>query len=64
MHFAAGVVGSGVVKHESGSRLASCGAAAALGVGKEIYDSMGHGNVDVMDAVATTAGCLTWEIQF
>jgi hypothetical protein len=29
---------------------------AALGIGKEIYDSLGYGTVEVLDAVATVVG--------
>lgn len=64
MHFAAGAATSGVVRYFTDSPLASCGAAMGLGIAKEVYDSMGHGNVEAMDALATAAGCLTWEIKF
>ena len=32
------------------------GASVILGIAKEVYDSRGHGTVEVLDAVATIAG--------
>ena len=38
------------------SVLSGMGASIIAGVGKEYYDSLGYGNVDSLDAVATVAG--------
>ena len=41
----------------------NCYLALGLGVAKEIYDSRTH-DPDVMDAVATYAGCLVFKLEF
>jgi len=64
MHFGAGAGVSGVVKEYTGSTAKGCAAALAVGVAKEAYDSKYGGTVEAADAIATGAGCLTWELKF
>jgi hypothetical protein len=58
-HFIAGAVSSGIVVTLTDDPKAGCIAAAAVGVGKEVYDSKTH-SPDPKDALATTLGCLVW----
>ena len=55
-HFIAGAIASAFVYAITGSPTLAFGASVALGIAKEVYDSRGHGMVDVLDAVATVAG--------
>ncbi len=65
LHMAAGAVGGGATYLITKDRKAACLAAIGLGLGKEFYDSQGHGTVEVMDAVATAAlPCLALTIRF
>lgn len=63
-HFVAGTAGADAVTAATGDWKKGCLAALGLGIGKEVYDSMGNGTVDAMDAVATTAGCAVWSVEF
>lgn len=56
LHFVAGSICSAVVYLISGNLTLAIGASVALGISKEVYDSRGHGTVEVLDAVATIAG--------
>ena len=56
LHFVAGSICSAFVYAISGNLTFAIGASVALGISKEIYDSRGHGTVEVADAVATIAG--------
>ncbi|MBO9428729.1 hypothetical protein [Sulfitobacter sp. R18_1] len=64
MHMAAGSAGAFGAYQVTKSRKAACATAVALGVGKELYDSTGRGNVEAMDIVATAVPCLTLAIEF
>lgn len=56
-HFVAGAVISEVA-HQSGlTPFQSCGIALAAGIAKEAWDFGGRGDVELADAIATTAGC-------
>lgn len=55
-HFIAGAIASAFVYAITGSPILAFGASVALGISKEIYDSRGHGAVEVLDAVATALG--------
>jgi uncharacterized protein YfiM (DUF2279 family) len=55
-HFIAGTITSAFVYAITGSPILAFGASVILGIGKEIYDSRGHGTVEVLDAVATGLG--------
>lgn len=57
-HFAVGAASSAAVTHYTGSRLAGCGTALALGVAKEAYDRNQGARFDPQDVGATTAGCV------
>lgn len=60
-HFAAGAVGAAAVTHFTGSKLAGCGTAIAMGAAKEAYDRNHGGDADPADFAATSAGCVvTW----
>jgi hypothetical protein len=56
LHFVAGLICSAVVYLITGSPIIAFSASALLGAAKEVYDSRGHGTVEVLDAVATVAG--------
>ncbi len=64
LHYGAGAGVSGLVKHQTGSLGKGCAAAFAVGVAKEVYDDRYGGNVEAADILATTAGCLTWTVEF
>ncbi len=55
-HFIAGAIASAFVYAITGSPTLTFGASVALGIAKEVYDSRGHGTVEVLDAVATGLG--------
>lgn len=55
-HLAAGAIVSAVVFCASGNPWWGLAAAAIAGASKEYWDSKGHGCVELMDFVATTAG--------
>ena len=62
-HFGAGAIIALVVTLISGqfitpviAAIAGFGVATVIGIAKEVWDGMGHGTKDVMDAVATSAG--------
>ena len=55
-HFIAGTITSAFVHAITGSPMLAFVASVALGISKEVYDSRGHGTVEVADAVATVAG--------
>lgn len=55
-HFIAGAIASAFVYLISGNLTLAIGASALLGIAKEVYDSRGHGTVEVADAVATAVG--------
>ena len=64
-HFIVGAATSHVVYEYTGSRLAGCGAAVAIGLGKEyIIDINTHGQPDFADVVATSAGCTLLALEF
>jgi len=56
LHFVAGSICSIIVYLISGNLTLAFGASALLGIAKEVYDSRGHGTVEVADAVATAVG--------
>ena len=56
LHFVAGSICSAFIYAITGSPILAFGASVALGISKEVYDSRGHGTVEVLDAVATVAG--------
>lgn len=56
LHFVAGLIASVVVYLIFENLTLAIGASVILGVAKEVYDSRGHGTVEVLDAVATIAG--------
>ena len=55
-HFIAGAIASIVVYVVTFNVTIALAFSALLGIGKEVYDSRGHGTVEVLDAVATIAG--------
>ncbi len=55
-HFIAGAIASAFVYAITGSPILAFGASIALGIVKEVYDSRGHGTVEVLDAGATAVG--------
>ena len=59
LHFVAGSICSAFIYAVSGNLTLAIVASVALGIAKEIYDSRGHGTVEVLDAVATVVG-LGW----
>lgn len=64
-HAVAGAGVAAVVRHQGGTWAQGCGAAAAVGLAKEVYDEVDYGGFDPRDAMATAlAGCLTATIQF
>jgi len=56
LHFVAGFVVSAVVYLIFENLTLAIGASVILGIAKEVYDSRGHGTVEVLDAVATGLG--------
>jgi len=56
LHFVAGSICSAFVYAITGSPILAFSASVLLGIGKEVYDSRGHGTVEVLDAVATALG--------
>lgn len=57
-HFAIGAAASAYVTHVTDSPLKGCLAAAALGLGKELFDRHRGGEFDNRDLGATTIGCV------
>ena len=55
-HFIAGAIASIVVYVATFNVTIAVSFSVLLGIGKEVYDSQGHGTVEVLDAVATVAG--------
>lgn len=55
-HFIAGAIASIVVYVVTFNVTIAVALSALLGIGKEVYDSRGHGTVEVADAVATVLG--------
>jgi hypothetical protein len=55
-HFIAGTITSAFVYLITLNLALAIGASALLGIAKEVYDSRGHGTVEVADAVATALG--------
>ena len=55
-HFGAGAIASAFGYAVTGDWAIGVSASALLGGGKEVYDSRGHGTVEVLDAVATGLG--------
>ena len=56
LHFIAGSIASIVVYVVTFDATIAVAFSALLGIGKEVYDSRGHGTVEVLDAVATALG--------
>jgi hypothetical protein len=56
LHFVAGLICATFVYLITLNLTLAIGASVILGIGKEIYDSRGHGTVEVLDAVATGLG--------
>lgn len=56
LHFVAGSIASIVVYVVTLDATIALAFSVLLGIGKEVYDSRGHGTVDVLDAVATVLG--------
>ena len=56
LHFVAGSICSAFVYVITLNLVLAIGASALLGIAKEVYDSRGHGTVEVADAVATAVG--------
>lgn len=56
LHFVAGSIASIVVYVVTFDTTIAVSFSALLGIGKEVYDSRGHGTVEVFDAVATAVG--------
>lgn len=56
LHFVAGSICSAVVYLITRNLTFAIGASVILGIAKEVYDSRGHGTVEVLDAVATALG--------
>ena len=56
LHFVAGLIASVVGYLIFENLTLTIGASVILGIAKEVYDSRGHGTVEVLDAVATIAG--------
>lgn len=55
-HFIAGAIASIVVYVVTLDATIALAFSVLLGIGKEVYDSRGHGTVEVLDAVATVLG--------
>lgn len=56
LHFVAGSIAAIVVYVVTFDATIAVAFSALLGIGKEVYDSRGHGTVEVLDAVATVLG--------
>lgn len=56
LHFVAGSIASIVVYAATFNVTIAVSFSTLLGIGKEVYDSRGHGTVEVADAVATVLG--------
>ena len=56
LHFVAGLICATFVYLITLNLTLAIGASVILGIAKEIYDSRGHGTVEVADAVATAVG--------
>lgn len=56
LHFVAGSICATFVYLITLNLALAIGASVALGIAKEVYDSMGHGTVEIADAVATASG--------
>ena len=56
LHFVAGLIASAVVYLIFENLTLAIGASVILGIAQEVYDSRGHGTVEVLDAVATAVG--------
>lgn len=56
LHFVAGSIASIVAYVVTFDTTIAVSFSALLGIGKEVYDSRGHGTVEVLDAVATVLG--------
>jgi hypothetical protein len=56
LHFVAGLICATFVYLITLNLTLAIGASVILGISKEIYDSRGHGTVEVLDAVATGLG--------
>ena len=55
-HFAVGFAVSFAVYVATSNATIAFSLSALLGIAKEVYDSRGHGTVEVLDAVATAVG--------
>ena len=55
-HFAVGLAVSFVAYVATSSATIAFSLSALLGIAKEVYDSRGHGTVEVLDVVATIVG--------
>ena len=64
LHFVAGSIASIVVYVVTFNATIAVAFSALLGIGKEVYDSRGHGTVEVLDAVATVLGGVVGVILF
>jgi len=62
---AIGIMGEAICEQLNIKKLYLCriGSASLAGILKEVYDSTGRGNVEVNDALATTAGTLYFEVK-
>ena len=56
LHFVAGFAVSFVAYVVTSNATIAFSLSALLGIAKEVYDSQGHGTVEVADAVATAVG--------
>ena len=56
LHFVAGLICATFVYLITLNITLAIGASVILGIAKEVYDSMGHGTVEILDAVATAVG--------
>ena len=56
LHFVAGSICSAFVYVITLNLVLAIGASALLGIAKEVYDSRGHGTVEMLDVVATVVG--------
>ena len=56
LHFVAGSICATFVYLITLNLTLAIGASVILGIAKEVYDSRGHGTVEVLDAVDTIAG--------
>ncbi len=56
LHFVAGLICATFVYLITLNLTLAIGASVILGIAKEVYDSRGHGTVEVLDAVVTALG--------